>query len=490
MPPGLDQLKHIVVLMMENRSFDHMLGYLKAQDPRIDGVTGTETNPDTQGGQAPVLPQAQYQGQLDPDPGHHFWDVNTQLFGDPPGSVETMQGFVKAYFQKKNDVGHSHKIMYCFPPAKVGAIATLARKYAVFNRWFSSIPGPTIPNRAFAHFGTSFGKVDMDLNYIGVKYPTIYERMVKQGHTAKIYYYDQTLAMTFLLQDQPQLFGTYDDFEKDYDSDSLPDYCFLEPNYADHSIGTGTMLAADQHPDHNVLAGEKFIADVYMKLTSNQARWQSTLLLILYDEHGGIYDHVPPPGCVADEFQDPETKFTFNRLGIRVPAVLVSPWIPQGTVINDGPFDHASIPATVTARFIGPYAERSPRELNAKLFLDEGPGGTKLAGGFNYLTLDTPRTDEIPFVISSGSPFAPHAALPPGTVALTQPPAEAGQPARPVSMLLWEQVQTVRTAEERLPADQQTHIDINTIKTEGEASAYVQQVMAKLGARHTQPAQN
>jgi hypothetical protein len=96
MSAGTDQLKHIVVLMMENRSFDHMLGYLMAQDPRIDGVDGTQTNPDTTGVLVPVQPLAQYQSQLQPDPGHHFEDVKLQIHGDTPGGPP-MQGFIKAY---------------------------------------------------------------------------------------------------------------------------------------------------------------------------------------------------------------------------------------------------------------------------------------------------------------------------------------------------------------------------------------------------------
>src|SRR5882672_3855154 len=121
MPPGLDNLKHIVVLMMENRSFDHMLGGLKAQDPRIDGLTGNESNPDTTGQQAKVLPQAQFQGQLDPDPDHHFPAVDLQIFGGATGAgrLANMQGLVKSYFNQKKDVKHSKKIMYYFPPKKL-----------------------------------------------------------------------------------------------------------------------------------------------------------------------------------------------------------------------------------------------------------------------------------------------------------------------------------------------------------------------------------
>src|SRR5665213_435612 len=96
--PGIQNLKHIVVLMMENRSFDHMLGALKRQNPAIDGLIGNESNPDTTGAQVQVQPLAEYQSQLDPDPNHHFAAVNLQIFGDPaqgPPLPATMQGFVK-----------------------------------------------------------------------------------------------------------------------------------------------------------------------------------------------------------------------------------------------------------------------------------------------------------------------------------------------------------------------------------------------------------
>jgi phospholipase C len=479
MPPGVDQLKHIVVLMMENRSFDHMLGYLKAQDARIDGVTGAETNPDTTGAAAPVKSLAQYQSQLQPDPGHHFEDVKLQIYGDQPGGP-TMQGFVKAYFQKREDVNHSREIMYCFPPEKVPVLTTLARKYCVFNRWFSSLPGPTIPNRAFAHFGTSFGKVDMDLFYLGEKYPTIYQRMLNENRTAKVYYYDQTLGMAFILQNQPQIFGTFSQFQADCQSGDLPDYSFIEPNYADHTVNNGAMLASDQHPDHNVLAGEEFIATVYMSILNNEELWKSTLLLIVYDEHGGIYDHVEPPACTPDEFQDATTGFKFDHLGIRVPAVLVSPWIPEGTVIgtaddNFRTFDHASIPATVTKQFIGDFASRSPRELSADTFLD-------------ILSLPVVRDDYTGFQTGQ-KPHAFMAQQPqPGkkTVATNSAPPDALQPDRELSLLLKNEVQTYYKAEQQLPRDQQTNVDISKITTEGQASDYIRQVMAKL---HPQAAQ-
>lgn len=464
---GIDQLKHIVVLMMENRSFDHMLGFSKI--PGIDGLSGTETNPDTTNEPAPVKPIAGYQGQLQPDPGHHFEDVKLQIYGDQPGGPK-MQGFVKAYYQKERDVAHSREIMYCFSPDKVPVITTLAENFLVFNRWFSSLPGPTIPNRAFAHFGTSFGKTDMDLFYLTEKYPTIYQRMLNKGHTAKIYYYDAasgTIGMAFILKNQPKLFGTFDQFMADCQSGNLPDYSFIEPNYADHDVPTGRMLASDQHPDHNVLAGEEFIASVYMSILNNEELWNSTLLLIVYDEHGGMYDHVEPPACTPDEFQDPTTGFKFDRLGVRVPAILVSPWIPKGTVISDRTFDHASIPATVTQRFIGDYTDRSPREKTADTFLD-------------FLTLSQPRQDYIAFQVGNRTLGA--APPKPGQKAakVSGAPDDAHQPGRPISQLLLDQVMGLQKVERTLPPDQQTHIDVSQITTEGEASAYIQAVMSVL----------
>jgi phospholipase C len=465
---GIDQLKHIVVLMMENRSFDHMLGFSKV--PGVDGLSGTETNPDTTNEPAPVKPLANYQGQLQPDPGHHFEDVKLQIYGDQPGGP-SMQGFVKAYYQKQKDVPHSRQIMYGFAPDKVPVVVTLAQNYLLFNRWFSSLPGPTIPNRAFAHFGTSFGKTDMDLFYLTEKYPTIYQRMLDKGRTAKIYYYDSasgTIGMAFILKNQPQLFGTYDQFLADCQSGNLPDYSFIEPNYADHDVPLGRALASDQHPDHNVQAGEEFIASVYMSILNNEELWNSTLLLIVYDEHGGMYDHVEPPACTPDEFQDATTGFKFDRLGIRVPAILISPWIAKGTVISNRTFDHASIPATVTKHFIGAYPNRSPRELAADIFLD-------------FLTLSQPRQDYIAFqtgnrVLGAAAPNSPGKRA----LAVNSAPDSAHQPGRPVSQLLLDQVIGLQKVEHTLPADQQTHIDITQITTEAQASAYIQAMMSIL----------
>ncbi len=404
MPTGLDSLKHIVVLMMENRSFDHMLGSLTAVNPQIDGITAQLSNPDTTGAQVQPQPLAQFQGQLDPDPDHHFPAVDLQIFGGDtsPNRVANMQGFVKSYFNQQEDVGHSQKIMYYFPQNQLPVLTTLALEFAVFNRWFASIPGPTICNRAFAHYGTSFGRVDMNPVYINEPFKNIYDRLYNANpqHTAKIYYYDttsSTMEVANLLQNEPALFATYQQFLDDCNKGNLPDYSFIEPNYSDHDSDSGEEVANDQHPDHNIQAGELFIASVYKAIKQNANLWQSTALLIVYDEHGGIYDHVVPPACTPDQFpataNDTGTgqPFAFDRLGVRVPAILISPWIPKGTIVNRV-FDHASIPATITKYFLGNYlAPRSPRETNVDVFIE--PNVAPVDPARNLLSLAAMRND-------------------------------------------------------------------------------------------------
>jgi phospholipase C len=299
-----------------------------------------------------------------------------------------MAGFVQSYYDQRKDTAHSRKIMYYFAKDKLPVLTGLARNYALFNGWFASIPGPTLCNRAFAHYGTSFGQVSMDVFYYHKEYLSVYERLVNAGHSAKLYYFDaasSSLEVVNLLQNQPKLFGTYDQFLHDCKLGTLPQYSFIEPNYTDHEADDGAeLIASDQHPDHDIMQGEVFIASVYNAIRQNPDLWKSTALLITYDEHGGIYDHVPPPACVPDGFSAdpiatgvPGLTFKFDRLGVRVPAILVSPWVGKATVVpgpedpvNGRVFEHASIPATATSFFLGDYNDRSPREKQAQTFLD------------------------------------------------------------------------------------------------------------------------
>lgn len=205
------------------------------------------------------------------------------------------------------------------------------------------MPGPTLPNRAYVHGATSVGHVDMTINW-WKETKTIYELLVDHGFTAKIYYTDSTITLTYgglLARQVPDS----NEFLDDCKSNNLPDYYFLERRY-NASDGTNPVAASDQHPDHDVSEGEKLVLQVFNAVRSNPDVWDSTLLVIVYDEHGGLFDHMAPPAAVSpDNINSSSPFFAFDRLGVRVPAVLVSPYIAPGTVITDV-FDHTSIIAT------------------------------------------------------------------------------------------------------------------------------------------------
>jgi phospholipase C len=375
--------------MLENRSFDHMLGFMKSDAYPIDGLTGSESNLDSNGVLVPVSPDADFSGDLTPDPGHHFPDVNMQIFGNSEGAGEpTMTGFVNAYAQMGgSSVAQSHKIMKCFSPGpvpecKIPVLVTLAEQYAVCDRWFSSVPGPTLPNRAFAHAATSVGRVDMNPIWFEIG-KTIYELLRESKVTSKIYFHDATVAMTFknFIKDQ-SYFGTFDDFLDACGKGKLPAYSFLEPRYNADSVNH--LGANDQHPDHDVAEGETLIHDVYNAVRRSPL-WENTILLIVYDEHGGLYDHVPPPATVnPDDKVSLNPPFDFRRLGLRVPAVVVSPWIEAGT-IDHLQYDHASIAATARKLFLAAGSEPLTRR-------------DAIANAFDInLKLDAPRRDNVDF---------------------------------------------------------------------------------------------
>jgi phospholipase C len=444
-------VKHIVVLMMENRSFDHLLGLLKRENASIRGVLPGEYANDTTNGQSIAIgPGAATQGQLLIDPGHEFVDVFMQMYGVPTGSAVTdpdMSGFVKNYEQLAGQ-GKGDVIMRCFEPDQLPVLATLARSYAVCDAWFSSVPGPTLPNRAFAHFGTSFGRLDMSPDYFRMR-PSIYQRLRQAGKQGKIYYYDSTsstLGLTFLLSDQASYFGLLGDFKRDCKKNRLPEYSFIEPNYVDH----GGMLACDQHPDHDVVAGDSFIGEIYDALRSNDQVWQSTVLLIVWDEHGGLYDHeIPPVVTHNDSFTSTTPKFDFDRLGVRVPAVVVSPFVEPGTV-DHTPYEHASIPATVTEQFIGPPAVHSPFERE------------KWATTFLHLLTRTQARSDNPF---TEAPARRIMAL----------EARAPEPtgASPVSGLLRQQVQDVYFVLKRHHPRAVADFNPAAVETEEDAAAFL-----------------
>jgi len=444
------KIEHIVVLMMENRSFDHLLGFL--DHPDIDGIApGQYSNRDASGEPHPVDEGAAYQGQLVDDPGHDFEDVYLQMYGVPagtPAGEPTMSGFAQSYEEHGGEPGD---IMRCFRPDQTPVITALARQYVVCDRWFSSVPGPTLPNRAFAHFGTSFGRLDMSPIYFSA-HPSIYQRMYAAGCEARIYYYAKwsgTMGLTFLLDAQDGYFGLWGDFLNDCKHNRLPQYSFLEPPYYDN----GETLAADQHPDHNVQAGDNFLLQVYNAIRFNADTWHSTLLLIVWDEHGGIFDHAIPPAVPPDHqdgFTSTAPPFTFDRYGVRVPAIVISPYVQKGTVCHTL-FEHASIPATAAAQFIETPSAISNREKLANHLLP-------------LLTLDKPN-DELP-------DFAPQpVALDVATA--TRMTANAAQ-------LHLNQVQEVHAVLQTTNPALAAQMDPNAIVTERDASQFVEKAMTAI----------
>lgn len=457
-------IKHLVVLMLENRSFDHMLGFLKSKTYPIDGLDGTESNPDPNGLEVVVSNDARYSGDFTPDPGHHFPDVTMQIFSNSAGTgAPTMKGFVKAYAAMGgSSLLQSHNIMRCFSPDKIPVLATLAQQYATCDRWFSSIPGPTLPNRSFAHAATSVGRLDMNPVWYE-EGRTIYELLDAAGVGSKIFFHDITMAMTFKnLLDNQRFFGSFDDFLDACDNDTLPPYCFIEPRY--NADDRNNFAANDQHPDHDVAEGETLIHDVYTAIRKKTSLWNSTLLVILYDEHGGLYDHVPPPTGVPnpDGKNCSNPAFDFTRLGVRVPAVLVSPWIEPGK-IDSTQYEHSSLAATARKLFLGPNWASS--------YLTERD---RTANPFDgVLTRSSPRTDTVAFDTPQNRPALLRAANPAHSAARRRLHASL-----PLSELQKTLVAQANFVNQTLPPDVQSTTDPSTINHERAASAFHQTVAA------------
>ena len=378
------KVQHVIVLMLENRSFDHMMGFLRSAEYQIDGLMGTEFNyvkpTDTSSTKVLVSDDAPYVPDLDPGPGHEVSDVRVQLFSGTVDGTPTNQGFVyNSGEQQGVSEAQAPRVMRCFSPSRLPVLTTLAQQFAVCDHWHASLPGPTWPNRLFAHCATSGGFVDN--NPHNYTMPSIFEYLSDvQLDSWRIYFHDapQTAMLTNLRNARYlRFFEQFESFLRDCDEGHLPAYSFIEPRY----FSVGGVAANDQHPDHGVLPGEKLIADVYNALRSS-AQWEQSLLVILWDEHGGFYDHVYPPATV-----NPDGKiaplFDFKLLGVRVPAIVISPWIKPGTV-DHTLYDHSSIPATLKAIFsdwqILDFARRTGEHVRRPL-LPSGSAGRCTGSG-------------------------------------------------------------------------------------------------------------
>ena len=386
--------------MLENRSFDHMLGYLYAGSGNVspltgqafDGLSGTEFNLDNKGKPVPVTPLTAGSTNLyfmpGADPGEGYAATNWQLFGqtNPPSPPQpSNDGFVTDFASTLAGVDANRPvlpgtvakdIMGMFTPELLPILSGLASGYAVCDQWFCSAPTETFPNRAFASAATSLGHMDDSTATFATQ--SIFGLLSSHAISWSIYGYDNPPLTRLDYPDTTNAaeshFGLFPDFKAAAQAGTLGAYTFLEPSWG--SSGNS------QHPNYDVALGEQLIHDVYYALHGSPA-WARTLLIITYDEHGGCYDHVPPPGgAVPPDSSVGEFGFDFTRFGVRVPAVLVSPLIARGTVFRTTgpvPFDHTSILKTVEARWQLPAL--TARDAAAP---DVG----------DVLTLTEPRTDD------------------------------------------------------------------------------------------------
>jgi len=358
------RVEHVVVLMLENRSFDCMLGRLYPDRPDFDGLRGGESNPwhreDGSIEQVPAWNDESITADAacipNPDPGELFDDMTMQIFGLHPDGRPRMNGFVDNYLRQPaaRTRPDPRAVMHCFEPRQLPVLCLLARSFGVCDRWFASAPCETWPNRLFAHTGTGGGQVNNAAIQRPFILPTVFRRLAKRGRRWRVYFHDvpQTAALLSLWPWIPSHFRLFDpEFAIDAANGMLPHYSFIEPRYFTNTVLK--RIPNDAHPPHNVAYAEQLLAAVYNAVRSGPA-WQRTLLLIVFDEHGGCYDHVAPPAAIPAG-RPARNGFRFDRYGPRVPAVVVSPFVPAGSVIrppSDGPpFDHTSIIATLDRLF-------------------------------------------------------------------------------------------------------------------------------------------
>jgi phospholipase C len=352
-----DRIQHVVLLLLENHSFDQMMGALQEVHPDLDGVLPNSSprfNLNLKGKKVFQVPVREKQMHLDPL--HEVDAVAEQMANNNGGFVIN---FEKKYGSSaEEDAPH---IMGYYPLDFLPALHTLGREFTVCDRWYSSLPGPTWPNRFFALSGTSSGRVKMP---DGIKEPdfagffeqnqdTIFDRLNEKGRSWKIYFYDFPCSLILTHQREPGNIEHYREikhfFEDVKDEKTFPDFVFIEPKY----FGIDQN---DDHPPHNTMKTEKLIADVFNAIRSYDDLWDSTLLVIAYDEHGGFYDHVtPPPAPPPDDHHE---EYTFNQFGLRVPAILVSPWVDAG--VEHTQFDHTSLLKYLSDKWgLGPLGNRT-----------------------------------------------------------------------------------------------------------------------------------
>ena len=393
-PDGTSKIEHVVVAMLENRAFDHMLGWMGEWGVPVDGLTGAESNMITRDDgstfEAFVNGDCPYINPFDPL--HDLNNVtNAVMDGARWVNPSPMSGFAQSHYLQGFKTPEN--VMHGFKPERVPAISTLAKHFAVFDKYFSSVPGPTFPNRLYMQSGTSHGMtVTSNLTILipGAPQTSVFDVLRANNMTWRTYFEDFPDALVMRNQRTWEDITTnvrwFDDFADDCKKGDMADYTWVSPRF----YAFFGKPARDQHPDHDVALGEDFLKQLYEGVR-NSPKWEKTLLIVTYDEHGGFYDHVPPPqtqvpnpdGIIGG--QGTVNEFNFTRLGVRVPFIAISPYIKKQVVSwpRDAPakqFEHSSLFATLK-RMYG-----FPEELTKR---------TAFAAPFDFLLeeLDEPRTD-------------------------------------------------------------------------------------------------
>jgi len=399
-------IKHVITLMMENRSFDHFLGRLNRLMPTVNGLNGTEQNPESVSNpnskEVPVNENAEDGGPFDPC--HSFDCITEQCYGTSKPSSSApivMNGFVQNAHEQSG--GDENFVMSGFNSTTLPVLTTLAQEFAVFDSWFCSCPCPTNPNREYMMSGTSAGLIDNNVPASGLNQQTHFLYLQGHGHTWKIYYHDDIWgAAWFNDLRTPQSVALVQEIDylwSDIAAGTLPEYSLIQPRMSTSATGPSNW----QHPDNSVSEGEVLYKKVYETLRSS-SYWNDTLLIITFDEHGGFYDHVPTPtGTPNPDGIKASNGFNFDRLGVRIPTVVVSPWIAKGTVVHQ--------PTGVQAPQVGSQFESTSIITTTNNIL--GVPGTMSArqawaGSFDNLLLElsSPRTD-CPVTLPAVNPLTP-----------------------------------------------------------------------------------
>ncbi|HZU85568.1 MAG TPA: alkaline phosphatase family protein [Polyangiaceae bacterium] len=370
----------VFVLVLENRSFDHLFGFsglsgvdaATGEHTAIDGLTGTESNT-FQGKGYPVVRGADW--AMPADPAHEFPDTLDQLCGPgvryvPPYPPIHNSGFVDSYDHVDSRL--PGEIMKCFDtPRQLPVLHALAEEYAICDHWHASMPGPTWPNRMFVHAATS-GGLDHSpstsdivlwetLDGFSFKNGSIFDALKRHHVPFHLYSGDEFPMVAALKGIDLGDVHRIDDLVHDLRTKRpFPyRYVFIEPSY---EILRDYRGSTSMHPLADVRDGERLVKTVYEAVRASEA-WPRSLLVVTWDEHGGFYDHVAPPAAVPPGDTAPRSKhnqyhFTFAQYGVRVPALVISPLVRKGTV-DHRVYDHASIPATLEALFgMTPLSDR------------------------------------------------------------------------------------------------------------------------------------